>query len=177
MAQGSFAGHQHARQDGRNAGRPVLRRGSGCRGQGRHAGRAREAAARDALGDQFNELSPEQKKQLGYDLEGLKLRLRIDPNDLPISMANALLLTRRREGDFVVIAPAQSVDSRLAPDERVPFQTTARQLMSLHGRGVIDKLTPDGSIRRNAEVRQKDRTRVCLGARSQPFAGWRSGHA
>ena len=133
-------------------------------------GAREKLAAREALGDQFNELSPEQKKQLGYDLEGLKLRLRIDPNDLPISMANALLLTRRREGNLVVIAPAQSVDSRLAPDERVPFQTTARQLMSLHGRGVIDKLTPDGSIHVTLRSGRRTEPGFVWRARSQPFA-------
>ena len=101
----------------------------------------------DALGDKKGELGPEQKKQLNYDLDATTLRLRVDPADLPISLQQMLLITQRREGDFVVAAPTESVDSRLPVDERVPFQTTARQLMAFEGRGTIDKINPDGEIR------------------------------
>jgi hypothetical protein len=112
--------------------------------------RMREArkrqAERDAIRTAGADLSDEQRKALRVDLEGVDVRLRIDPDDLSIPLTDALLLSRRREGDFVVLAPAESVDRRPEAVDHEPFQTTARQIMAYHGRGVITKLTSDGAI-------------------------------
>jgi predicted RecB family nuclease len=104
-------------------------------------------AAWDALPqEQRDSMEKDERKAYRYDLGGLELQLRLDPDDLKIPVSEALLLTQRREGDFVVVAPAESVDSRQDPADRVPFQTTARQIMRLHGRGHLTKLTSDGLL-------------------------------
>jgi predicted RecB family nuclease len=129
----------------------------------------RREAERQALGAAYADLSDEQRKELRIDLEGIEVRLRIDPDDLPIPLAKALLLSRRREGDFVVLAPAESVDQRPEAVDHDPFQTTARQILSYHGRGVITKLTPDGVIELTLNGGRRGTTGFVWGPHPKPL--------
>jgi predicted RecB family nuclease len=106
----------------------------------------RKEAAKAELGESYHELSKEEQKPFRYSLGDLEVKLRIAQEDLPFPLAEALLLTQRREGDFVVVAPAESVDTRPEAKDRAPFQTTAKQLLRMSGRAVIDKLTAEGTL-------------------------------
>ncbi len=75
------------------------------------------------------QLSREQRKACERSLEGITIRLRLDPAALPCDLTEALLLTTIRDGDPVVIMPRWTVDERLPPEEQKRFTPTPKQLL------------------------------------------------
>ena len=105
-----------------------------------------KAKSRAKLTDtEYESLSEVEKKDFKWSLDDVTIRLRMNDDDLPIPISDVLANTRRRQGDFVVVAPASAVDSRRTDNEQVPFALTARQLLH-QWRGVIQRISDSGTI-------------------------------
>ncbi|MDB5058686.1 MAG: superfamily helicase, partial [Chloroflexi bacterium] len=74
------------------------------------------------------ELSKEEKKELKWSQDGMRVRLRFDA-PLECSIDEMLGLKTLREGDRVVVCPRWDVDSRLPAEEQVPYTPTPKQLL------------------------------------------------
>ncbi|HEV2128664.1 MAG TPA: AAA domain-containing protein [Thermomicrobiales bacterium] len=74
-------------------------------------------------------LPKEQRAKSDWTNEGLCFRLRITVDDVACDLDEALRLTTIREGDWLVIFPRWTFDSRLPEAERYLFTPTAKQLL------------------------------------------------
>ncbi|MDB5060111.1 MAG: superfamily helicase, partial [Chloroflexi bacterium] len=74
------------------------------------------------------ELSKEEKQELKWSQDGMRVRLRFDA-PLECSIDEMLGLKTLREGDRVVVCPRWDVDSRLPVEEQVPYTPTPKQLL------------------------------------------------
>lgn len=74
-------------------------------------------------------LSKQEREVSGWNHDGMLYRLRIVADDLPVSLADAVSLSRFKPGDRVILASRWSVDSRLPIADQRRFTTTAKQLL------------------------------------------------
>ncbi|HYH13414.1 MAG TPA: AAA domain-containing protein [Thermomicrobiales bacterium] len=74
-------------------------------------------------------LSKEQKAKSDWSNEGMRFRLRITVDDVACDLEEALRLSSIRDGDWLVIYPRWTADSRLPEAERYHFTPTAKQLL------------------------------------------------
>ncbi|MEO8285037.1 MAG: AAA domain-containing protein [Chloroflexota bacterium] len=75
------------------------------------------------------ELTKEQKKDVGWSLEGVQFALRLETGDTGISIDEILALTTLKEGDRLVLFPRWTVDSRLPVAEQLDNTPTPKQLL------------------------------------------------
>jgi len=71
----------------------------------------------------------EQRAKYQWSNEGMRFRLRITVDDVACDLDEALRLSTLSEGDWLVIYPRWTVDSRLPESERYRFTPTARQML------------------------------------------------
>ncbi len=95
----------------------------------------RECARRKPLQDAWRTENPGKqlrgplKEELGWSLEGQRVRLRLELSRADITLPALLGLLDLKEGDSVVLSPRWSSDERLPEAERVPFTPTPKQLL------------------------------------------------
>jgi hypothetical protein len=91
-------------------------------------------------------LSPEERAASDWSQEGMRFRLRLACSDIACDLDEVLGLTTLKPGDWLVINPRWTVDSRLPEAERFEFTPTAKQM--LYGmRGELERIT----VRRDGE--------------------------
>ncbi len=99
------------------------------------AAHLRECARRKPLQDAWRTENPGKqlrgplKEELGWSLEGQRVRLRLELSGADITLPALLGLLDLKEGDSVVLSPRWSSDERLPEAERVPFTPTPKQLL------------------------------------------------
>jgi len=87
-------------------------------------------------------LPKEQREESRWTNEGMRFRLRIECADVACDLNEALNLTTLKAGDWLVIFPRFTVDSRLPEKEQYRFTPTAKQM--LYGmRGELERITVD----------------------------------
>ena len=74
-------------------------------------------------------LSPDQKAQCKWSMEGITFRLRLVTENVDADLDTLLGLANIKEGGRVVVAPRWDTDSRLPPDQRVPYTPTPKQML------------------------------------------------
>src|SRR5690606_19455578 len=74
-------------------------------------------------------LPKDQREAAKWSQEGLRLRLRIETDGVDADLNQIVDLTTLRVGDTVILNPRWSYDTRLPEAERVPLQTTSRQML------------------------------------------------
>jgi hypothetical protein len=74
-------------------------------------------------------LAGKQSEECKWSQDGLRLRLRIETVGIDCELHEALLLSRLREGEFLVLYPRWAVDERLPEAERTEFTPTPKQML------------------------------------------------
>ena len=74
-------------------------------------------------------LPKEQRAESDWSQDGLRVRLRVETAGIDTSLDQILTLTKLREGETVILNQRWSYDERLPLAERVPLQTTSRQML------------------------------------------------
>ncbi len=102
---------------------------------------AQRAAYREANPDAKQiKLSKEERAASDWSQEGMRFRLRLESADVACDLDEALGLSTLKSGEWLVISPRWTVDSRLPVAEQVPFTPTAKQM--LYGvRAELDRIT------------------------------------
>jgi hypothetical protein len=116
----------------------------------------RKEAQFDLIGKSGREPSETERKDHAYDLSGLKIRLQMPAQEnSSIPLAEALLLTRLRDGDPVTMAPAYASHGDQNLEAGRPRQTTARQIMAIYGRATLERVHASGRL--DLEIRNQSR--------------------
>jgi len=140
------------------------------------------AAFKAANPDKQFRLKGEQSAECKWSPEGLRLRLRVECEEVDCDLNEALLMSTLRDGDRLVLFPRWTVDERLPVAERKEFTPTPKQM--LYGpraellRIVATKKDEAGRVTEAfAEVELKESVAVRLPSRLssglQPHAGGR----
>jgi hypothetical protein len=74
-------------------------------------------------------LSKEQRAETALNIDGLRVRLRLETDGLECDLEEALALMTLQEGDRFVLNPRWTTDSRLPEAERTPFMPTPKQML------------------------------------------------
>ena len=75
------------------------------------------------------DLTKEQKTETKYDMVGMTLLLRLSLMGIPLDAETLVENLNLKDDDPCVLAPVESIDTRLPEAERVPFPTTVKQLL------------------------------------------------
>ena len=74
-------------------------------------------------------LAGKQADECKWSQAGLRLRLRVECEGIDCDLHEALLLSRLRDGEFLVLYPRWAVDGRLPEAERTEFTPTPKQML------------------------------------------------
>ncbi len=74
-------------------------------------------------------LAGKQSEECKWSQAGLRLRLRLECEGIDCDLHEALLLSRLRDGEFLVLYPRWAVDGRLPEAERTEFTPTPKQML------------------------------------------------
>ncbi|OJW10306.1 MAG: DNA helicase [Planctomycetales bacterium 71-10] len=87
------------------------------------------AAFKEANPDKSFRLAGKQAEECRWSQDGLRLRLRVECQGIDCDLHEALLLSRLRDGEFLVLYPRWAVDGRLPEAERTEFTPTPKQML------------------------------------------------
>ncbi len=74
-------------------------------------------------------LPKDQSAASAWNFDDMIYRLRIEPEGTGSGLDDILARTTMRDGSYLVLAPRTTVDTRLPPDERMPFTPTPKQVL------------------------------------------------
>ena len=90
-------------------------------------------------------LSKEERAESDWSQEGMRFRLRLECTDVACDLDEVLGLTTLKPGDWLVINPRLTVDSRRPVEEQFEFTPTAKQM--LYGmRAELERITVGATV-------------------------------